>query len=383
MKYILLIVLILFPGFVLAQGLDNISYPIEELGNCQSREKCRDYCDVIANTESCFNFSMENNLPLPCDSSKITRFIEALKSGIDFLPCESKTECLDFCSKSENLGQCLAFGQKTGILSRQEALLLERTGGIGPGECKSQEECKQYCSREDNVDECLAFALKHGFMSQQEAAEAVRLRDVALKGGPGGCVGLKQCRDYCSDSDNFEECISFGKETGIITQEQEEEIKEFIKEGGPGSCKTQQECNEYCQSPENAVQCLEFMVKGGYLPKESIEAIEGKIEEMEESINQQMEEYKKNFNIDMDDEEIKKQVEEMLKPYKDILKQETSSVRSIASRIKKERGLNNILTSKTRIIARGVMSSFGKKESNLAEIFKSFFANIAQKILNK
>ncbi|KPJ54636.1 hypothetical protein AMJ47_04035 [Parcubacteria bacterium DG_72] len=386
-KIFLLIPLFFVPFFISAQSLDNIEYPIEELGNCENRQECKLFCDKIGNLESCFNFSKKHNLLAQCDLDDARRFLNALKKGINLLPCETKAECLDFCSKPENLDQCLVFSQETGIISRDQALLIKRTAGLGPGQCKNHEDCKNYCSEENNVDECLAFALEHGFISQSQAAEAIRIRDIALQGGPGECVGLKQCRDYCSVSDNFQECINFGKETGIITEERVEEIKEFIEQGGPGGCKTRQECNEYCQDPENIKQCLEFMIEEGYLPKESIEVMENKIKEAEQAIYQQIQDYKQNFDIDIDDEEIKKQIEEILQPYEDILKKESSSnsARSIAQRIKKERGFNNILTSTTRIIAQGIKNSAARqtKPSNLVKIFNSFFANIAQRILNK
>jgi len=320
--YIILIISLFFVAvFALAQEeIEKIEYPIEELGNCQNREDCTNFCDKIVNLEACFNFSRENKLPTRCDLADSRKFLDALKQGVKILPCESKAECLDYCSKPENLSRCLAFAQKTGILSRYEVLLFKRTGGLGPGNCKSKEECKEYCSKEENVDECLAFAQNNGFMSQGEVAEAIRLRDIALAGGPGGCVGLEQCKEYCSVSSNFQECIDFGKEAGIITSEEIEEIQEFIQEGGPGGCKTRQECDKYCSEPENIKFCLEYMVDKNYLPKESVQAIENTIKETEESINQQIEEFKKNFNLEgIEDEEIRKEIQEKLQPYKDIL----------------------------------------------------------------
>ena len=320
--FLFLLVLLFLPGFILAQGLDNIQYPIEELGNCQNREDCKSYCDKIANLESCFNFSKEHNLLSQCDSDNVRRFLNSLKEGAQLLPCETKAECLDFCSRHENLDQCLSFSRNTGIISSDQALLIKRTAGLGPGQCKSKEECKSYCSEENNVDECLAFASEHGFMSQAQVAEAIRIRDITLKGGPGECIGLKQCRDYCSVSDNFQECINFGKDAGIISSEKAEEIKDFIKQESPGGCKTRQECNEFCQNSENIMQCLKFMVEKGYISEQGIKAMEEKLKETEEALYKQIEEYEKNFNVDIDEEEIKKQIQETIRPYKDMLKKD-------------------------------------------------------------
>lgn len=385
-KFYFIFILILFfvPVFVFAATLDDITYPIEKLGNCQNREECSVYCDKIANLEQCLQFSKENRLLADCDLVDARSFLSALRKVNNLLPCESKTECLDYCSKSENLDQCLDFAQKTGILSRDTALLIKRTRGIGPGECQNKEECKEYCGKEENVDECLAFAKNYGFMSQEQVAEAIRLRDVALGGGPGACIGLQECKEYCSVSENFDECINFGKEAGIITLDQIKVIEGFIEQGGPGGCKTRQECDEYCKEAGNIKECLNYMVENNYLPQESIKIIEEKIKETEESINQQMEEFKKTFDLDeIEDEDIRRQIEERLQPYKDLLNKDFK--RSIAERIKQERGFSNVLAEKTKIIAQNILNLEPEyKESNkLVELFRSFFANIGRKILDK
>jgi hypothetical protein len=318
--YLLLIPLLLLAVFAFAKTIDDITYPIAELGNCQNREDCSSYCDKIINIEACLKYAKDNGLPLTCDLVDVRDFSDSLKRGVKLLPCQTKSECLDFCSKPENMDQCLAFAEKTGILSRYEALLFKRTGGVGPGNCKNKDDCKTYCSKEENVDECLAYAEKYGFMTQEQVAEAVRLRDVALKGGPGGCVGLDQCKEYCSSEAHFTECINFGKENGIATEQEAQGMEQFAKTGGPGGCKTKQECDQYCQDPANLKYCLQYMVENNYLPKETAAQIESNIEQAEDYINQQLENFKMNFNLnDQEDEEIRKEIETKIQPYKDIL----------------------------------------------------------------
>jgi hypothetical protein len=318
--YLLLIPLLFVPIFIFAQSLDDISYPIEELGNCQNKEECSSFCDKTVNLEACLNFSKENKLLADCDLVNARSFLDHLNSGVKLLPCESKTECLDFCSKEENLDQCLAFAEKSGILSRGEVLLFKRTKGVGPGDCKTKEECKEYCSKAENVDECLAYAENFGFMTQEQVAEAVRLRDVALDGGPGGCIGLEQCKDYCSKQAHFNECINFGKDTGIITSEEEEQIQQFVKQGGPGGCKTRQECDVFCTNPDNIKQCLGYLIDNNYLPQEYVEVIKQSINDAQDRVNQQLEDYKQKYNLDDEQtEQIRKQIEKEIQPFKDIL----------------------------------------------------------------
>ncbi len=393
-RYILLIVLLFLPGFVLAQDSDSCStlekriediiYPVEELGNCKDKQECKLFCDKIANMQACYDFSEKYNLFSQCGSGNVKRFLNALKQ-VKLLPCETKAECLDFCSKAENFDQCLSFAAKTGVLPPERALLFKRTRGLGPGQCKDREDCKSYCSEENNVDECLAYAVEHGFISQAQVAEAIKVRDIALQGGPGGCVGLKQCRDYCSVSSNFNECISFGKEVGIITQKQADEMQEFSKKGGPGGCKTQQECNEYCKNPETAIACVGFMIDQGYLSDEQIKTMEQDLKESQEAMYKKIEEYAEQYGLDEEEkQEMLKKIEESMQFYKDILEKPSSSkpVRSIAQRIRRERGF---LARTTKLIAQGIKNSAQKQAepSNLADIFKGFFANIVQRLLNR
>ena len=43
-------------------GIQNVQYPVKELGNCQDESACKSYCDKSANTEACLDFAQKHNL---------------------------------------------------------------------------------------------------------------------------------------------------------------------------------------------------------------------------------------------------------------------------------------------------------------------------------
>ena len=110
-----------------------ITFPIVELGGCQSKEECKTYCDVDANREACFSFA-----------------------------------------------------EKNGLMSKDETAIARKIGNqTGPGGCKG-EECRTYCSDAAHTNECLAFAAKYGLVGKDDLDRAKKL---AGKPGPGGCIG--------------------------------------------------------------------------------------------------------------------------------------------------------------------------------------------------
>lgn len=314
----ILIFLLFAPVFVFAQNLEIISYPIEELGGCENKEACRAFCDKFENLEKCLNFSEKNVLLTDCRLTDARKFLNAINGGLKLLPCKSKEECRVYCSDEVNFKECLNFVENAGFLSRDEALLLKRTGGKGPGACQTKEDCQEYCSQENHLDECLEFALKNGFILPAQAALAIEIRDLAAKGGPGGCVGLKACGEYCSNINNLDNCLSFEEENGLITEEEIREIEELAENGGPGECKTREDCKAYCNNPDNDQECLNFMSDQGYLSKENIEAMENQLKQTEELIRQKFEQFRQYYGEDYNSE-VQKEIEEALKPYIDLI----------------------------------------------------------------
>lgn len=256
--------LMLVVGTIVAQDL-SVNFPIAELGNCQNKEDCRQYCDNIEHFDACMDFAKANNL---LSDEKIQEAKESLEKMKDTPgQCKGRDECRTYCENPEHIDECTDFAKKHGLVSEEEALKIKKTFGVGPGGCKG-EECKEYCRKPENHITCIDFAVGNGFMTQEEAEKAKKF---AGKTGPGGCQG-EDCKAYCEEESHQEECLTFAKEHGLIDEKEAERAEKFMKEGGPGRCKGKMECQKYCQ--ENSKECFSFAKERGLMSKDEEENFE-------------------------------------------------------------------------------------------------------------
>jgi len=140
------------------------------------------------------------------------------------------------------------------------------------GNCQNEEECKAYCDNWENIEECVSFAEAHNLLSPEELAEAKKIIK-ALAGGavpPGGCSNLTQCKAYCEEPTKIEECIDFAEKAGIIPPEEAREArlvrKAMLAEiPFPGDCRTKKKCDAYCSQPDHMGECFSYACKIGIL----------------------------------------------------------------------------------------------------------------------
>ena len=227
-----------------SQNAARISFPIEELGGCASKDECKQYCAQEDNKEACMDFAEEHDL-LPQD--RIVKFKE-FRSRLEVRleeedgpgGCTSISECREYCLQEDNRVECLEFGLSSGLLPEQAAeqakkIILLKTVG-GPGACTTPGECREYCSQDENKEECLSFAEEHDLLPEErlKAIEEHRVRiEERLKSvsGPGGCTSREECKTYCEDPANTQECVTFGQEHNLINRERAMETLKKLREG--------------------------------------------------------------------------------------------------------------------------------------------------------
>ena len=195
--------------------------------------------------------------------------------------CETKDACKAYCDDSSHITECVAFAEKYSLLSSEEitkAKKFQEIGAKGPGGCTSERACESYCSNISNIEECLSFAEQHGFMEDHELEEARKVASALRQGAqlPGGCTNRDECESYCSDTSHMKECVEFGEKTGMIPPEELKEAKQVLKalEAGvklPGNCKGKDECEAYCEEPSHTEECLNFALAAGFIPPEEAE----------------------------------------------------------------------------------------------------------------
>lgn len=289
----------------------DIAFPISELGNCNSVEECKAYCDNEANYSACFDWAEANGL-----------VSEGLgDGGRDFKEgpggCTSESECDAYCRQKEHGNECLDFAVAEGFYTEEEARRLrEEMNKTGPGGCSDRESCDAFCRNPENSRTCLQFAADEGMITQEELEFLIEMEESRMMGpggpddfgppggpggpggpddpldieklnelmssddfsGPGGCTNMEECDAYCGNMDNNDECFNFAIANGLISSEEAEKFKKLMEMGGPGGCQGPQECDQFCSQPENQETCMNFAIENDMMSPEEIERIKKMME---------------------------------------------------------------------------------------------------------
>src|SRR3989344_6043017 len=62
-----------------SSGQATIIFPIAELGDCNSKEECKTYCDDSTNAEACLSFAETHGLMLKAEVEKARAFTAQLR----------------------------------------------------------------------------------------------------------------------------------------------------------------------------------------------------------------------------------------------------------------------------------------------------------------
>src|SRR3989344_8891035 len=339
-KYLIIIVILMFSSAMAA--VENINYPVEELGGCKSESDCKAYCDKPGNLKVCLDFAKENNLMSDKELAQAEKFLaaggespggcvgkdvceeycndishidecisfaeendlmppeeleeakkvqSAMRRGVNPPACGNKKACDVYCEAPEHMEECIAFGIEAGFIHGKEAedaqkMLEAVKRGVKPPPCRGREECDEYCSSPDNMEVCMNFAMEAGFMSEQEKADSQKMLEALRKGvKPPLCRGKDECDVYCGQEEHLEECMNFAVAAGFMS---EEDAKMARKTGGkgPGDCKGKEECEAFCSNPDNQQTCFNFAKEHGLIPEEELQRMEEGKQQLQQSLQQ-------------------------------------------------------------------------------------------------
>ncbi len=323
-------------------GIQNIQYPVKELGNCQDKSACKSYCDKSENIKACVGFAEKNNLmsqeeidlakkfmaggskgPGSCrgkdecevycndiahidecvsfaennnlmpskDLAEAKKVQAAIKRGVKPPSCKNKDACDVYCEDPNHMEECITFGAEAGFIQGKELqdaqkMLAALKKGIKPPPCKGKEACDTYCSNPDNMEECMTFAMEAGMMSEQEKADSQKMLQAIKKGvKPPNCRGKDECDVYCQQEEHFDECTKFAEAAGFMSSE---EAAMARKTGGkgPAGCKGKDECDAFCNNPDNQETCFNFAKENGMIPEADLKQMEEGKQKFKESLNQ-------------------------------------------------------------------------------------------------
>lgn len=295
----------MFAFQVFAQGeiSENTVYPIVELGNCENKNACAIYCDNSENMSSCVDFSVKQGLISDGEAVIAKKAIVKIKSGQTPGGCKDKESCQTYCQNNiASLNSCIAFAEELGVQeseitqAKKIALALSKGANL-PGGCQGKMACEAYCKDTNNIDECLVFAEAAEILPVNELAEAKKVAKYIKSGEtPGQCKTKDECKLYCDQDSNFEECLGFAEKAQLVSKE---EIDMAKKTGGkgPGGCKSKDTCETYCNNPDNAKQCADFAIEKNLLSEEEMDNIKNGIEKIKTGLDQVPAEIKPDVEI--------------------------------------------------------------------------------------
>lgn len=263
----------LIPQEEIAQAQEMLAQEvIEGPGGCRNEVECEVYCNNINHLEECLIFAEAHNLLPPEELEEIRKVVQAIRQGITPPDCKNKSECDVYCSQPENMKECITFATAAGLippdeLEKAKKVLAAIEKGATPPPCQGKEECDIYCSQTEHIKECIDFAEAAGFISSEEAAI---VRKTGGK-GPGGCQGKEECEVYCDDPTNTKECLEFAIQYNLIPVEEAEKAKKMLElglTGGPGGCRSEEECEAFCNDLSHRAECVDFAEKMGFMTSE-------------------------------------------------------------------------------------------------------------------
>ncbi|MDP3762443.1 MAG: hypothetical protein Q8Q97_00010, partial [bacterium] len=232
-------------------------------GGCRNKKACEAHCSNPDNMEECLAFAEQAGFMKKEELEEAKRILPLMKSGQTPGGCRSKQQCEAFCENPDNVEACVSFAEKAGFMKPEEAVMMRKTGGKGPGGCRGRVECEIYCNNPDNAEQCFKFAEENGLIPPEELEQIKKAggAEFLKQGGPGGCRGKRECEDFCKNPGNQEACFKFAVEKGLIPPEEAEKIRESGGTAafkGPGGCVGPKECQEYCSAEENSEECQKF-----------------------------------------------------------------------------------------------------------------------------
>jgi hypothetical protein len=292
-------------------SIDEITFPVVELGECADREECFAYCEDETHIQECVDFAERHGLIAPEDAAIARKYPEVVAQGGPG-GCDSMSDCEAYCTDIAHIGECVTFAEKYGLVGSEELAEAKQIaqalsqGAKMPGGCTHKMGCKTYCEDMSHAEECLAFAEAAGMMSQEEIAEAKQMIPFIQKGEmPGQCTTKRECEDYCGSEEHFDECVGFAEKSGLISAE-DAEMARKIGGKGPGGCDSKFECEIYCDTEENQRECFNFAKEHSLLSAEELAQVEEGVGRLRAGLDQAPDEVRTCLKETLGEETMKR-----------------------------------------------------------------------------
>ncbi len=205
-------------------------------GRCASdstnpEESCRKFCGQEQNITTCVDWAEENGFLQGRELEEAKQVRDALKRGVKLPPeCRDMRSCERICknpSTAEDAKACFRFAKEAGFAPEEtsEENIDKMFSAIKSGKSpfKSFGDFRKCEEPEDDavLEQCVNFAVENGLLPPEEAEI---LKKTGGR-GPGGCRG-RECQNFCNDGVNAEVCHKFAEEHGLISSEDKARMEE-------------------------------------------------------------------------------------------------------------------------------------------------------------
>lgn len=135
------------------------------------------------------------------------------------------------------------------------------------GNCSNYSECRDFCEDPVNYDQCIDFAKKKGFYNEEKVTVDIRNSDFWSKTQAElGCNSMVSCQSFCENPTNFDKCDAFAKKHnlsgGHVNNPHEQQFLTKAKE--ILGCDSPSSCMNFCSNEENWKKCSEFAKQMGF-----------------------------------------------------------------------------------------------------------------------
>lgn len=282
-----------FAGTLYAASIFDIQYPIAELGNCESGQACKAYCDISEHQRVCEDFAAKFGIGKTAEHrEKVASAIEDGGPGNCAADTDDPAElCRTYCDDDAHMRECVAYGEESGLLTGEEleeahkVIQALESGARLPDGCTSASSCKDVCENPNDVEtarQCFAFAQQAGFLPPGVDRNMVEKMLTLIAEGKAPFKSIKdfkQCDNPPSD-EVLQKCIGFAVDNGLLPAEEVEMIKKTGGKG-PGGCVGKKRCEEYCQDNQGA--CFEFAEEHDLIRPKEKEQMKKGIEMLKQS----------------------------------------------------------------------------------------------------
>lgn len=266
-------------------------FPVVELGSCKSESDCQTFCAKQENISACISYGEKTGLITKDQAEQSKKFADVLK-GEGPGACKDKNSCEAFCSDLKNIDSCLSFAEKHDLIpagalkeAKQVASALS-AGAKMPGGCTDKNSCSSYCAAPAHAEECLGFAEKAGFINPEDAALARKVLPLINSGqSPGGCKTKDECQKFCNNDSNTTECLTFAEKAGLISPE-DAALAKKVGGKGPGGCKSKDTCAAFCNDSANQEACFQFAKQYDIIPADKLQQIQDGLAQMKAGLKQ-------------------------------------------------------------------------------------------------